>query len=98
MSDIVERLLIQKEIGLLDLPDSFRVVSYGDAADEIERLQAQNAKLREALEPFAAVAEYDIGDDEVDADYYRQPTSLRWAKAPAKVGDYRAARAALEGK
>ena len=48
--DIVKRLLIQDEVGLFDLPDSFHVVDYGDAADEIERLRARIAALEGALE------------------------------------------------
>lgn len=50
---------------------------------------------REALEPFARIAEHDIGEDEADIDLYR-PMSARNARAPLlTVGDLRRARAAL---
>lgn len=37
--DIVARLRDQEEFGLLGVPGDHRSVSYGDAADEIERLR-----------------------------------------------------------
>lgn len=54
---------------------------------------AENEKLREALKPFALVAEYDIGDDETDNDRF---TPMTFGNCRAKlltVGDLRRARA-----
>ena len=47
--DIVKRLRLQAEYGLLGVPDGHNVVSYGDAADEIERLRARLAEVEAAL-------------------------------------------------
>ncbi|MCE5190174.1 MAG: hypothetical protein LLG08_00085, partial [Actinomycetia bacterium] len=67
------------------------------ALRELDAVKAREAKLREALEPFAAVAERDIGDDEADHDRYRV-MSERNARAPLLcVGHFRRARAALGG-
>ena len=46
MTDIVERLLVQSELGLLNLPEDHIVVSWDEAADEIERLREENARLK----------------------------------------------------
>lgn len=52
------------------------------------------AELVAALEPFALVAEHDIGEDETDSDLFRP--MLTHNRAPRiKVGDLRQARAAL---
>lgn len=68
MSDIVERLRLQAEHGLLGVPDGHNVVSYGDAADEIERL-------REALDFFFAV------DDEKPTSWkYRRENAEKLAR------------------
>lgn len=54
------------------------------------------AALREALEPFARVAEYDIGEAEHNSDKYR-PMDGRYAIAGAlTVGHFRAALSALD--
>ena len=47
------------------LIEDLRSQEFDDAADMIERLMAENAKLREALKPFAeeAKAWIDVGDD-----------------------------------
>lgn len=50
--------------------------------------------VREALKPFAAVAEYDIGETEADADIYR-PMSKNNRAPLLTVGDLRRAYAAL---
>lgn len=63
------------------------------AADNIA-LQAEVERLREALEPFANVAEHDIGHDEADTDVFR-PMNLFNRAPKIKVGDLRRARAAL---
>jgi len=53
------------------------------------------AQAREALEPFARVAEVDIGESEADDDTFRN-SARAYARAPAiTVGDIRRARAAL---
>lgn len=60
-----------------------------------DEARAEAERLRAALKPFAAVAEHDIGEDEVDADMFR-PMRRENARAPIlTVGDLRAARAAL---
>jgi hypothetical protein len=53
MTDIVERLRVQYREGLMFVPDGHVNVSFGDAADEIERL-------RKALQAIAdnEIAEY----------------------------------------
>ncbi|MCD1645293.1 hypothetical protein [Aurantimonas coralicida] len=59
-----------------------------------EALRAENARLREALEPFALIAEHDIGTDEADDDLFRPFHSLN--RAPRlMVGHLRAAISAL---
>ena len=63
----------------------------GKLVAEIEALRAENARLREALNPFAVVAEMTIGESEDDRDLFR----------PARngprliVADFRKARAAM---
>ena len=56
-----------------------------DAADEIERLRAENEKLREALKPFAE--KYTVKDDNLPNEHN--------ALTLINVGDLRAARKAL---
>lgn len=72
MSDILERLRVQARSGLMFLPHDFKVVSYGEAADEITRLhtalseaeqRVKNAR-REALEE-AAILAGSIGDEQI---------------------------------
>lgn len=63
-------------------------------ADIITDLAEENRRLREALQPFAEVAEHDIGDDEADCDAFRP--MFRVNRAPyLTVGDLRRARATL---
>lgn len=63
--------------------------------DMIQELIRQRDEMAKALEPFAAVAECDIGDDETDSDIFL-PISRRNARAkPITVGDMRKALAAL---
>ncbi|TDR27814.1 hypothetical protein [Aquamicrobium defluvii] len=64
----------------------------------IEALEAEVARLREALEPFAAVAEHDIGDDETDDDIFWPISNARYSMSGRlRVGHLRAARRAREG-
>lgn len=68
----------------------------GEAADLIAALAEENQRLREALQPFAEVAEHDIGGDEADCDAFRP--MFRVNRAPyLTVGDLRRVRAALSG-
>ena len=62
MTDIVKRLRVQHEHGISDLPEGHEFVSYGDSADEIERLTAQLAekdreieRLRKSLRRIEAI-------------------------------------------
>lgn len=65
-----------------------------DFRETIEAQAAELARYREALGPFAAVAEHDIGDDETDGEAFRPMQFLN--RAPKlTVGDLRRARAAL---
>lgn len=61
------------------------------AADEIERLRAENARLREALEPFACAA------DDLDRENWGSG-SIEGSLAYITAEDCRAARAALAEK
>ena len=66
------------------------------AANLIDRLNAENERLRSALRPFALVAEYDIGKDESDVDLFR-PMDARYARAPLiYVGQLRRALAIFQ--
>jgi hypothetical protein len=49
MSDIVERLRVQDEHGIFDLPEGHEFVSYGDAADYIEWLRRRDEILSQTL-------------------------------------------------
>ena len=55
------------------------------------------AELARALEPFAMVAEHDIGDDEDDSDAFR-PMQRNHRAPKITVGHMRRARAALDAK
>lgn len=57
---------------------------------ELVRLRGENTALREALEPFARVAEVDIGSDETDADIFQQP-GVHHRAPRITVGDMRRA-------
>ena len=79
-----------------------RILAAIEAAPPLSKLKAENARLedqlaeaRKALEPFALVAEYDIGDDETDSDAFR-PMPKPFSHAPEiTVGHLRAAKRAL---
>lgn len=60
-----------------------------DAEEDIERLRA-------ALEPFALVAEHDIGESETDEDFF-SPMKTNNRAPRLTVGDLRRARDTLEG-
>ena len=65
------------------------------AWNEQETAEARADRLASALEPFARVAEHDIGESESDADLFRA-MSDRYCRAPLlTVGDFRRARTAL---
>ena len=65
-----------------------------EAADRIEQLKAALRKAQEALEPFAYVADHDIGESETDNDIFR-PMSGGHNIAPLTVGDLRRSRDAI---
>ena len=52
MMDIVERLRIQYELGLMNIPEDHKVVSWGEAADEIERLRDLGLTMRNAQKKY----------------------------------------------
>lgn len=62
-------------------------VAFEEASERIKQLE-------EALRPFAAVAEHDIGESESDADRFR-PMGEHYRAPPLLVGDLRRARALL---
>ncbi len=67
------------------------------ARNHIPELIVERERLREALRPFARVAEHDIGDDETDGDRFLPIVDRRHARAPLlTVGDLRRALAALK--
>lgn len=59
-------------------------------------VDARVEAMREALEPFAALAETWVGDDEDDSDTYHH--SIRFPQGRVKVGWLRAASAALSAQ
>jgi len=70
---------------------------YVDANEARIDAEAALAEARKALEPFALVAEHDIGEDEADSDAFR-PMPKPFNHAPQiTVGHLRAARRALTG-
>lgn len=79
------------EFADVDVPDA--AIPLVRRAD-LEAAEAHVAKLREALEPFADVADHDIGEDEADSDTF-QPMTNHNSAAKITVGDMRRARAAL---
>ena len=96
--DIVARLRDQEEFGLLGVPGDHRCVSWGDAADEIERLRA-------ALRPFAKLFMYpdDLGfeaalDIREDPDWDEDANDMQSENCFVLRRDIKAARAALAGE
>lgn len=68
----------------------------GDVLIGIDALKARVEKLEEALRPFAAVCEHDIGLSEASDELFK-PMSSQNARAPLlRVGHFRDARRALE--
>jgi len=61
--------------------------------DERDALRARVKELEQALEPFAYIAEMDIGEDENDFDFYQVATR---SNARPTVGMLRAARDTME--
>lgn len=71
---------------------------YVDANEARIDAEAQLAEARKALEPFAAVAEHDIGDDETDDDIFWPISNARYSMSGRlRVGHLRAASRALTG-
>ena len=68
------------------------------AAPASDSLKAENERLREALRPFADVADLDIGDDEDDDDIFWPISNARYSMAGRlRVGDLRKACSTLKG-
>ncbi len=77
-------------------PDCGHADLIDEAIDEITSLKARIQVLEEALKPFAATADMDIGSDETDADLY-QPMRSGYNRAPLiTVGDMRRAATLVE--
>lgn len=99
-SETFRYYLAEAENGLCRIPrrvgddmwfSYMRIVAAREAAE------AEAARLREALEPFVAVVENDIGENEEDADLFRPMNAYN--RAPRlTVGHFRKARAALGGE
>jgi hypothetical protein len=70
--------------------------AYLDLASEIERLRADNVRLREALAPFGRVAERDVGESEHDNDRFVPITPKNVRSQVLYVRDFRRARTAME--
>lgn len=64
------------------------------AEAKLSALQEEAGRLREALEPFAEIAELDIGEDEHDLDLFR-PMATHNRGPLLRVGLFRRARSAL---
>lgn len=70
-----------------------------EAASLITSLAARVEALEAVLEPFAAVAEHDIGDDETDDDIFWPISNARYSMSGRlRVGHLRAARRAREAQ
>lgn len=70
-----------------------------DLCVRAEALETQLAAAEKALEPFANVAEHDIGGDEDDGDIFWPMSNARYSMAGRlRVGDLRRARAVLGGR
>lgn len=68
------------------------------AEAEVARLKDENKELVAGLEPFANVAEWDIGDSESDEDAYRPMDPKHAVGGIIKVGDFRRARSLTAAK
>lgn len=65
-------------------------------SEKVEALESENKRLREALGPFANVAEHDIGNDEDDGDIFWPMSNAKYSiSGRLRIGDLRRARAAL---
>jgi hypothetical protein len=64
--------------------------------EEIEKLKADNARLREALAPFGRVAERDVGESKHDNDRFVPITPKNVRSQVLYVRDFRRAREAME--
>jgi len=93
MPDIVERLRYCQENGLFDASRSAMTAGYGEAADTIEALRADNARLREAVKPFAEMLKgnYSHQSDDMPIKAGANQYDLVFVFT---LGDLRAARAA----
>lgn len=94
--DEIERLTAERNETAMLLSLHMKRAEQAEAErDEARRLAEENQRLREALEPFADVAEHDIGTDEADSDAFRPMFGVN--RAPyLTVGDLRRARSALD--
>jgi hypothetical protein len=88
-----ERMKLPGQMPMMHMGTAYLV---SDLWTEVTRLSARCEALEKALEPFARVAEHDIGTDEDDSDIFRMMSANN--RAPLlTVGDLRRARALTEG-
>lgn len=94
MSDIEQRLREAGDEMRAENQNGWPVVC-DMAADEIASLRSKLEEAEGALEPFALVAEYDIGDSESDEDIFRPMDGRNSVSGLVRVGHLRAARRTL---
>lgn len=106
-TDIIATALAAKDAKIQALDDECQqsMLDISRERDRAERAEAQlaeaNRKIAEkdrTLEPFANVAEHDIGEDEDDSDTFWPISNARYSMSGRlRVGHLRAARRALTG-
>lgn len=82
-----------------DLKDEWQAEfeSRVEANTALRMTKARLAEALTALEPFAEIAEWDVGDSESDSDLYRPMDGRLSVAGNIRVGHLRAARRVLEG-
>ena len=99
MSDIVERLLVQSELGIMNCPEDHEYVTWGESAAEIKKLRAAlevtttdcNEAFAENERLLAANRDVMLQWDVLKADYDRLRAALLGIRdmGPMTVDDQR---------